>query len=306
MTDRRKVCLLINGILSKHGINIQLTIYDFKINEIEGVIELKDSRPQLGDKISRYLKENVFKTINPTGKTYYHYLPKLSYLKNILDDGIRLNCLNKYLTNGDTTELVYFLEKNVYFYPHLKNLIRFLKENIFIWSLTEKRDNHEHWEKFADNYNGVAISLEIEFNSQNTTIIDLQKVCYQINFLEEIQEKLYQTFKLQLLAKWFPSYARYCKDKSYEWESEMRLCLDNTFLITNKGTGSVNESNISKYDNLFNIKSENGNSYITVLLYNQFFKIKIKEIFCTQNQYEEIKDLIDQNEIKWIEKLACG
>lgn len=296
------VCLLINDILKKHNINLQIKewvdLY-FDIRE-EDLKYNRDKHKLLpSDKINEYLAVNQFCTINTTGKTFYHYLPKLEFLEKILlNKEIRLYNLNKYRNTGDKTEYQYFLRTFGVVLPNPKEQILYFKHNSFIWCLTNipaDITNHKHWRKYANRGRGVAISLEIDFNSKDKGSVNLVNVCYQLDFLKEIQEKLKKEFNLQLPIINYLLFAKFYKKNCYSWEYETRLCIDKTF-------GKIDIPELKGCNGFFNIQYDKGNYYISVPLHNSFFKIDIKEIFCTQEQYIQIKHLIDKNKIKWVEK----
>jgi hypothetical protein len=303
---QQDVYKLINNILKKHKVNLQLREYvdlNFQKDNIIGWGRTDFRKLLPTDKISTYLKENFFKPTITKDKIFYHYLPKVEYLEEILiNNQIRLNNLNKYLDDGDDSEYYYFLDSFGIEFPKYEAQISSIKDRVFIWCLTNKRNSKKHWEEYAAKGDGIAISIEIIESNFKSGIIEMIPVCYNLDFLKEIQDEFKKEYNLNLEITSYSLFAKFFKKEKYQWESEIRLCFD-------KAMNHVHDIGLKSFKHIENDKEERdefftqkSKDFIFVPLKNSFFEIKVKEIFCNKKQKEKIERLVKNRNISIIEK----
>ncbi len=288
-----EVTSYINQGLKKYGIELCLQDYvDLKVDFGSRIVtwnrtNLHKLLPE--DKISTYLKENVFSFRNLSNKTFYHYLPKFEYLLKILSSKkIRLNNLNKYLASeDDPSEYRHFLETFGITLPRFEEQITSIKDDIFIWSLTGIPNSHDHWKKYADNGRGVAIEVELEIFSENNKI-ELIPVQYELPFLEDLQKGLLERFGLRLEIHGYVSFAKYFKERRFEWENEIRLCFDNGLWHVDKLLQGIygEDPNRKECDHLFTIHTDHEikEKYILLPLKSNYWNIRIKKIYSVSEE----------------------
>lgn len=303
------VYALINQILHKHNIELELkTGVDLNIFSGENTIGWnRTNREKLLpiDKISNYIEENIIKPIETSGQILFHYLPNIKFLEDILTlNKIRMYNLNKYLISGDKSEYRHFLETFGVDFPKFEEQIESTKRDVYIWCLTSLENSERHWKEYANNGHGIAISVEfIEFKRKESSF-NLVPVNYDLAFLREIQFSLRQEFNAQLEILKYPNFAKYFKHQCYNWESEIRLCLDaEAFNIHCKLQDFYHNSQDDRQEieSLFNVNfDENNQQYILVPLKNPVFEVHIKNIYCSKSQKNEIKKLIEDKGIEII------
>jgi hypothetical protein len=282
---------LINEILHKYSIAIDLKDTDLVINENDRIIQWsKPAGEILGyNKVSEYLENNLFKSLNPSGETFYHYLPKFCYLKKILKTGkIRFYNLNKFL-QSDKTEFRYLLEDLGINFPKFEEQVGNIKNNIFIWCLTKNINSRRHWKEYANNYQGVCIGMIFSILPQRDNRVAFVKVCYEIPFLREIQEQLEQRFHLTLSIRGYSHFAKFYKNKCFDWENEYRFAFDlsQKEIITNSEKHFFNYSNPNQneIDSLFKISQDDGGlKYLEIPLKNTFFGVAITEVYYANDE----------------------
>lgn len=275
---------LFNSILRKHNIEIKLKEYvDLDFYSEVGVVkwfrtDLEKLFPE--DKISAYLKKTAFKQVDITKQRFYHYLPKKSFLDEIKKtECIRLYNLNKYLKdNGDELEYRHFLNNFGINFPKFEEQITNIKDNIFIWCLTDNFNSAKQRVNSTDG--GVVIEIKSKYLESEPNIVELCTVCYSLDFLEEIQSSLKEKYCLRLEIAGFPLFAKFFKKKYLDWERETRLSFDKTFWDIDKfGRDFFKHIHLEKtnIDKLFSVKvdSEKNEKYILIPISNNFFEIEI-------------------------------
>ena len=285
-----KVYELINNILNKHSISIEIKPYeDLQIIEKEGIIKwnIPIGKGLEHNKISEYLEQQIFKTVEVSEKIFYHYLPKYEYLENIFKSGkIRLNSLNKYRNSDDTEYSQFFKDFGISFSKYEKQFAS-IKDNNFIWCLTDTINSERHWNIYADNGRGVAIGVKYSLLFKERNIIEFVQVCYDLPFMRELQKELHTHFGLKLDIRGYSYFAKFYKKKCFDWEQEYRLSFDNNQkIVKDKIDDFVNYNNPQKknLDNCFTVQPGKNCKYILIPLNNPFFTLKITDVFCIDDK----------------------
>lgn len=284
----QEVTNLFNSVFKKHNIPLSIQNYvDLNIDLHDRTIKWNRTEVQkllAKDKISDYLEQHLFQTVNVQNKTFYHFLPNRRYYDSIINTGkIRLYNLEKYNTTGnDINEYSLFLKKNKIKLPGGSNQISRIKDNIFILCLTDL-PSEKHWQNYANNGEGVMASFQFKKMSDTSRIIDVVKVCYEIPFLEELVTKLKQDFDMQLDIK-YPLFAKHYKDKTnYSWENETRLSIDMNHIEPHKvmesSFGIKHDYSDTLYElALVKIEDKTKYSFIEIPIKNALFECTVNEI----------------------------
>jgi hypothetical protein len=304
-----KIYTLINQILLKHNIDLELRMgVDLNIHKGENLIGWNRSDRKIIlpiDKISDFIDKNILKPIDTPSQNLFHYLPDIKFLENILTKNeIRLYSLNKYLINGDRNEYRCFLETFGIDFQKFETQIEKIKQDIFIWCLTTQENSERHWNEYANNKSGVAISVEFSKFTRNDNSFNLIPVNYGLDFLSEIHRSLRQEFDVHLEILKYSKFAKYFKQNIYKWESEVRLCLDAESLDIHYKIQDFFKNPTEgrqEIQSMFTIyNDENENRYIQVPLKNKIFEIKIKQIFCSKNHENQVRKIINGKAIELI------
>lgn len=278
---------VVNEILSNHNIELTLEPFDLCVDPKNGTVIWNIQgieNPRKEDKISSYLKKTTFKQIDISSRILYHYLPKGDYHKAIMDTQcIRLYNLNKYLKgDGDKSEYRLFLEKFGISFPNFEKQINDIKDDIFIWCLTDSKDSEKHWEKFADDGKGIVIAIQFKSTKPLSNTVGISDVRYNLEFLEEVQSTLKEKYGLLLEISGFPLFAKYFKPKCLDWERETRLSFDNNFWHYAKfmhDQFKYENPQRASTGNLFSVQVDGDEKYIQVPMKNDFFELEIIGVY---------------------------
>ena len=281
---QEQVIAVINSVIKKYP-NISKRIGQILPNDIEPI------NPIVGYTEKGVIKDYVFSLfpdrINDT-KPFYHYL-KFDYAKQILENKeIQLSALSHYIAS-DSLEYTGFFKEFITYYPTIN--IENDKNDIFILCMTEDCENDYMWQHYADEKKGVVLGFRL-FKKDNACY-HIRNVIYEdtesLTFLKDINSIL-QNDKLLFYPEGISTIPLFYKQKKFEIEKEIRLCLDFTGVY----------KYIEPYPILSqSIQEEDNRRYLPLSLDNKLFKIELCEVICgedvTQEQIELLKKLIPDN-----------
>lgn len=146
---------------------------------------------------SRELWLTNLKSSNDKSERYYTVNHMMKDMEQIIGSTTDDN-FKQYLT---------FLQKS--FTTHLPKLTKYLKKSDgYSLSLTDKKDNLSHWERYAAGYSGVCIGLNMDKlnvnfeNYSHFSITELEKILYSdaeiLSKLSHICSKFYTLFEEQV------------------------------------------------------------------------------------------------------------
>lgn len=287
--DPHEVADTLNGFFLRKSIDLSIKPYvDLDINSDDKFFKWnRTDKKRLipEDKLSTYLQKSIFKPIEGRAQSFYHYLPKIEYLNEILDTGcIRLYNLNKFLNNNnDPKEFKFFLESFGINFPKYEEQIKSIKDDIFIWCLTKSSNNERHWETYGNKGQGVVVEVNFKFTEVNNGCIQLMNICYDLDFLKELQILTKEKFNKIFDITGYPLFAKYFKEKRFEWENETRLSFDNNLWYASKAMQAYFKHEFPEAKELNTIFEERIDpfsleKYILVPLKNSLFEIEIVEI----------------------------
>ncbi|MCC6684685.1 MAG: hypothetical protein IT247_06410 [Bacteroidia bacterium] len=272
----------INSILHKYELGIDIRTSDIIIDPENKIINWRIRDQFQEDKISTYLRDYEFQNNNqPETKTYFHYLPQ-KFLSKIINGNVRFYSLNKFL-NQDAKEYKHFLEEHKIDLPKFNEQVDRVKDNVFIWCLSELGESPRHWLEFSTQKNtcpGACLELKLSILNNLDGIINFNKVIYRIDFLKEIQNQLFDNWGLKLDVNRSHFFAKnYKSEENFGWEKEFRLSIDLDLLkiknLSDELLGNNSDKEIQK--SLFIPKTDkrNGFKYLEFPLNNDFFRIEI-------------------------------
>jgi hypothetical protein len=306
---------LIKEVFEKYKINIPVDYGDIYLPaEMPEHIRWKPKNeneindPTLNNKIRIYFESNI-KLRNYDFSRLFHYL-KYEYAIKILENNkIQLSSLS-YLWKNDPLEYSEFFRR-----IGMDNIsgIEKIKDNIFVFCLSDNIRNEEAWKLYGNNESGIAIGFKFKWfsNKEEHEILYLLKDVYyyrncDFDFYIELQNKLFKKFKRKFLLEGLSTFSKFYKREKYSWEREIRLCFDydlNEFMCNNaskKGIVWPNECNLKNYFNKeFDIESNR--HFISVPLKNDLFELEINEIICgkkvSDEQMTHLKTLANNSSI---------
>ena len=247
------------------------------------------SRIESNDKLAEFLTNTIVKNRKLDGSTFYHYIP-LEYGFNIIEHNeLQFSSLS-YLTKNDSEEYSEFLRRYSCNPAFNEEHISKAKDKIFIFCLTNKPDNQKFWDEYIKGKPGLCIGFKFEKADERLlAFFEFLDVLYDdthnFDFINHIQEELYQKYCKRLFIGGINRIARHYKMSKYSWERETRLIFDfleNAKLHDISYYKGITGTNLERH-----LKPEfdevNNRHFMKIKFDNPFYKIKIKEL--TYNKY---------------------
>lgn len=273
--------------------------YELAGKDETGVLEMK----YIWDKtFTNYFKLKSRDRQNDQGIIYS--FKKSQHVKEIIETKkLYLPSLNVLLQNDPLEYLDFINITN----PFGNNTEFDKKDNIFIYCFTKDFRKGEFWNNYGINKkNNKVENIAVGFRFHKKTnlkklsnTIELRDVIYNLNnefdFIRELQTKLFYKFKKILYIDSCEYFARYFKREKYNWENEIRLCVDyNQYEFLQKHSIIPFEY---EFENLFERKDK----YIYVPMDNELFSIEICELICGKDisdfEYESLSKIAKERNI---------
>lgn len=207
--------------------HLRATKNHFVPKERKGMIYF--NRDNSSDLFSKQVFGSLVKCQKQVRKTHFHYKGFEIAYDFLEGDFITASALSNFKrSTDDLKEYEHFF--SITKIPASDDYIQKLKDDFFIFCLTEDNNTPRFWQEYTKN-EGLCLEIEFEIKPDSDDFFDLRKVHYDdggtFTFYPQMQNKIFNKFGAYLLTDGLSKFAAFYKRKTeYEWERETRLFLN--------------------------------------------------------------------------------